>query len=227
MKSTALPLLLALALPGSGFAQAGNPSGAYTITVTLLSSVSSKSRSGSPFSARLEENVNANGRGLLPKGTLLEGEAFTVRPRRLNRPGSVRLVFRRLHLPGGAVFSASASLVSTSEASIKVDPEGTLHPRLSKKRIAIQLGLTALAAKASDDLAEVAISGLTPGKARFFGLGGALGFYLLQKGKDVNVPAGTTLRVAFSRDLQTLLPAMPSPASVVDSGAEEKNRVDR
>jgi hypothetical protein len=224
MKSTALPLLLALALPSSGFAQAGNPSGAYTITVTLLSSVSSKSRSGSPFSARLEENVTANGRGLLPRGTLLEGEAFTVRPRRLNRPGSVRLVFRRLHLPGGAVFSASASLVSTSEASIKVDPEGTLHPRLSKKRIAIQLGLTALAAKASDDLAELAISGLTPGKARcFFGLGGALGFYLLQKGKDVNVPAGTTLRVAFSRDLQTLLPAMHLPASVVDSGAEEKN----
>ena len=64
------------------------------------------------------------------------------------------MAFDRLVLPNGSVQRVNLHLVSVNSAAIKADSEGMLHPALSKKRLAIEVGGTALTAKFADDLAE-------------------------------------------------------------------------
>lgn len=170
-------------------------------TLTLVSEVSSKRPTGSAFQARLEEPVALGGQSLLPKGTMFEGHVQTVRARHLMRPGSVFIEFDRVVLPGGAVQAINLSLLSTSSNAVKSDAEGRLRPALSKKRLATQLGGTALTAKLVDDISEL-VGGTAIGaaKARYFGLAAATTFFLIQKGRDVNLRPGDKVEVEFGRN---------------------------
>src|SRR5207244_12580804 len=89
------------------------------------------------------------------------------------RPGSVFMIFDRVLLPGGLVQPISSGLLSANSNAVKSDSEGMLHPALSKKRLMIQLGGTALAAKFADDLAQVIGGTAVSSSARDVGLGAA------------------------------------------------------
>jgi hypothetical protein len=168
------------------------------IKLRLITPVSSKSSNGSSFQARIEEPLVADERVLLPQGTLFEGHVECKRARRLMRPGSVYLAFDRLILPNGEVQSVNLHLVSADSTAIKADAEGMLHPRLSKKRLALQLGGTALTAKVADDLAEFAGgTAVGAGSARLIGAGAAATFFVLQKGREVKLRPGDTVEAEF------------------------------
>ena len=128
------------------------------IRLTLLSAISSKSPSGSSFMAKLENPVEVEGKPVLPQGTLVEGHLETIPARRMMRRGALRMVFDRVKLPDGTLQPARFELSSTESQSAKADNEGTVHPTVSKKRLAIQLGGTALVAKLADDLSEEALA---------------------------------------------------------------------
>jgi hypothetical protein len=175
--------------------------------LTLKAEVSSKLPSGSSFLARLDDPVSNNGQVLLPAGSIIEGHVESKPARRLMRAGSLFMTFDRVILPNGEVQPANLYLVSSESTAVKADSEGMLHPAISKRRLAIQLGGTALTAKFADDLAEVAGgTAVGAGAARFVGMGAAATFFAMQKGREVKIRAGEKLEVEFAR------PSTPIPA---------------
>jgi hypothetical protein len=169
------------------------------VRLALLSQVTSKSPSGSSFMAKLEDDVKLDGKPVLPKGTLVEGHLETIPARRMMRRGTLRMVFDRIKLPDGTVQPARFELSATESESAKTDREGTVHPTVSKKRLAIQLGGTALVAKLADDLSEEALA-TSAGSARWYGLAASTTFLLLQKGREVKLKPGEVIDVDFARD---------------------------
>ncbi len=171
--------------------------------LTLLAPVSSKSPSGSSFMAKLEEAVAVDGKPALPQGTLVEGHLETTPARRMMRRGALRMIFDRIKLPDGSVQPARFELSSTQSNAAKTDREGTVHPTVSKKRLAIQLGGTAAVAKLADDLSEEALA-TSAGSARWYGLAASTTFLLLQKGREVKLKPGEVIEVDFVRNGSTL-----------------------
>ena len=170
-------------------------------SLNLLSEVSSKLPSGSAFQARLVQEVAVNGQTIFPKGTLLEGHLQTVHARHLMRPGSLFMAFERAVLPDGAVQPVNLSLISADSDAVKSDSEGMLHPAVSKKRLLVQFGGAALAAKFGDDLAQVAAgTALSAANARYVGMAAAGTFLVIQKGREVNLRPGDRLDVQFGRN---------------------------
>lgn len=170
------------------------------VTLSLLSAVSSKSPADSPFQARLDSPLVQEGHLMLPQGTLFEGHIQTRSARRLMRPGSMFMTFDRIILPNGATQRIDLHIMDAATTAVKADSEGRLHPALSKKRLAIQLGGTALTAKFADDLAELAGgAAVGAGTARLVGAGAAATFFVLQKGREVKLNAGDRLEVEFGR----------------------------
>jgi hypothetical protein len=152
--------------------------------LALLSQISSKSPSGSSFMAKLQDAVEVGGQPVLPAGTLVEGHLETIPARRMMRRGALRMIFDRVKLPDGTVQPARFELTATETKSAKTDYEGTVHPTVSKKRLAIQLGGTAMVPKLADDVSEEALA-TTAGSARWYGLAASTTFLLLQKGREV------------------------------------------
>ena len=167
--------------------------------LALLSQISSKSPNGSSFMAKVEDPFEVDGKPMLPKGALVEGHLETTPARRMMRRGALRMIFDRIKLPDGTVHPTRFVLSATESASAKTDSEGTVHPTVSKKRLAIQLGGTALVAKLADDLSEEALA-TSAGSARWYGLAASTTFLLLQKGREVKLKPGEVIEVDFVRD---------------------------
>jgi hypothetical protein len=167
--------------------------------LALLSQITSKSPRGSSFMAKVEDPVEVDGQAVLPKGALVEGHLETIPARRPMRRGALRMVFDRIKFPDGTVQPARLELSSTESDSAKTDSEGTVHPTVSKKRLAIQLGGAALAAKLADDLSEEALA-TTAGSARWYGLAASTAFVLLQKGREVKLKPGEVIEVDLVRE---------------------------
>ncbi len=185
-------------------AQSGATLEGKSTRLTMLSALSSKSPKDSGFRARLEESLQVDGQVLLPQGTLFEGHVEPRPARRMVRSAALRLVFDRMVLPDGTVRFTNTSLTAVDYKRVKTDSEGTVRPRLSKKRLLVQLGGALLIAKIGDDLSEVAIATVTKNSALFFGLGAAVAFALMQKGGEVKVPEGTGIEIMFGRDGEVL-----------------------
>ena len=111
--------------------------------------------------------------------------------------------FDRIKLPEGTVRPARFELSATQRNAAKADSEGTVRPTLSKERLAIQLGGTALIAKLADDLSEEVLA-TSAGSARGYGLAASTCFLLLQKGCEVKVKPGEILEVDLVRDRAVL-----------------------
>jgi hypothetical protein len=170
--------------------------------LSLLSQISSKSPSGSSFMAKIEDPVEVQGKPVLPAGTLVEGHLETTPARRPMRRGALRMIFDRVKLPDGTVQPARFELSSTESNSARTDSEGIVHPTVSKKRLAIQLGGTAAVAKLADDLSEEALA-TTAGSARWYGLAASTTFLLLQKGREVKLKPGEVIEVDLVRAVGT------------------------
>ncbi len=180
--------------------------------LSLLSQISSKSPSGSSFMAKIEDPVEVQGKAVLPAGTLVEGHLETTPARRPMRRGALRMIFDRVKLPDGTVQPARFELSSTESNSARTDSEGTVHPTVSKKRLAIQLGGTAVVAKLADDLSEEALAA-GAGSARWYGLAASTTFLLLQKGREVKLKPGEVIEVDLVREGGTLPLNPPVPQS--------------
>lgn len=160
--------------------------------------------------ARLDAPLQVDGKPVLEKGSLFEGHLETKHARFGLRPGALRLIFDRVKLPDGTIRPVNLALIRTDSKAVKVGGEGVLHPTVSKKRLAIQLGGAALAAKLADDISEEALA-TNDNKARLYGLAGAAVFLVFQKGREAKLKAGDVIDVEFSRTGPSLPAATVSP----------------
>lgn len=207
----------------TGVAEAGAPkAGSISLQpgtrahLLLLNTISaSKNRVGDTLQARLEEPIPLGDGVVLPEGFLFQGRVTKlVPPRRLNRPGSVRLNFDRMVLPGSSPAEVATSLTAAelnNGAGIKMDAEGTLQaPGRSLKQLALQFGVGAITGKAADDLGDMVIKFTVGGSnatlTRFIGIGTALAYFFAHRGNDIVVSKYSELEVTFDRPALVPLP---------------------
>src|SRR5205823_4474394 len=143
----AVRLALIVLLSSFSFGQHISALAGQSSTLTLMSDVSSRQKKNSTFRAKLEREIKFENQTLLPQGTIFEGHLEPEPARRRLRQGSLQLVFDQMIFPNGQLHSVSAVVTSVQLKSLSVDAEGVIRLHRSKKRLAIQLGTTALIAK--------------------------------------------------------------------------------
>jgi len=188
------------------------------VTLTLVTNLSSRLPDGTSFAAELKQPFNVNSTTLLPVGTRFEGKVRSQQARRLNRSGWLRLVFGDVRLPDGTVRCISAFSSDIEKSGLRVDSEGTIHPRLTKRRVVLELGAVLLIGKVADDTAEIIITGLGVGAARYIGMGSGLAFLLIQKGKEIKIPQGTKIELTLDDE------QVPCEQAQVSASGADANR---
>ncbi len=170
------------------------------VKISLLSGISSKMQRGHSFEASLQESVQHDGKVILPADARITGHIETLHARRMMRRGAMYLAFDSINLPGGEVVPVHAYVVSADSPNLKRDAEGRLQPVITCRRMAIEIGGTALTAKFADDLSEALASGaVSAATARYVGLGASTLFLMVQKGPEARLKAGDKLEVEFGR----------------------------
>lgn len=199
----------ALISTNAGLAQSRNSDSASAVTVqegtvlhvSLDTSLSTRTaREGDRFTAVLREPVYVNGREALPYGTHIEGRVSKVeRPGRVHGVGKLDIAFERILLSNGYSEPLVASMAGaeTTEKT-KVGKEGTISGPSSRKRDTAEV-----AAAGGIGAGIGAIAGGGKGTAIGGGAGALIGLAdtLRRRGKDLELPAGTTLVIRLDRPL--------------------------
>lgn len=211
-KLTLTYLILAVALTVLGtvaLAQPRSEDNAATVTVqegttlrvTLDSTLSTRSaRPGDRFTAMVREPIYVNNKEAIPYGTKIEGRVSQVeRPGHVHGVGKLDIAFERILLPNGyseTIVASTAGAESTEKT--KVAKEGTISGPSSRKRDAAEI-----AAGGGIGAGIGAIAGGAKGTAIGGGVGALIGLAdtMRRRGKDLELPAGTTLVIRLDRPL--------------------------
>lgn len=208
-KRPVLTVLVFSTLTALGFAQSRPNDFPPTITVqegttiraSLETTLSTKSaRVGDRFSASVREPIYVNGKEAIPYGARVDGRVSEVHPPgRTHGVGKIDIAFESIQLPSGynETIVASTAGVETTDRS-KVGKEGSISGPSSRKRDA---GEVAAAGGAGAGIG--AIAGGAKGTAIGGGAGVLIGLAdtLRRRGKDLELPAGTTLVIRLDRPL--------------------------
>lgn len=173
-----------------------------TLRITLNTSLSTRdTRQGDRFTASLREPIYVNGVEVIPFGTKIEGRVTQVqRPGHTHGVGKLDLAFDRIELPNGydTALVASTAGAETSEKT-KVGKEGTINGPSSRKQEAEEV---AVAGGIGAGIGAIAGGG--KGTAIGGGAGALVGLAdrMRRRGKDLDLPAGSTLVLRLDRPLQ-------------------------
>ena len=192
--------------------------------VMLLEGLSAgKDRQGQSFQAMILEPVMAGSRMVIPQGSIVQGVlAGRVPPRRLYRPGSLSLSFKRVALPNGTAFTIAASPAAAEVdrgTHMQMDSEGRIHaPSPGKARFLLDFAVTGGISKVCDDTTQLIIEAIsstatdasTAGVAKIAAAGATAIYMLTRHGRDVILPAYTEMDISLSRATSL---TMDSPAT--------------
>ena len=173
----------------------------------LHSSVNSKTaKPGDRVLTTLLDPVSVEDEDVLTKGVRVDGHVSEVKEAaRRGRGGDLMVIFDTIEMPSGEKVAIQGSLTevfsSRSGGSEKVGPEGDLKGKGAsrKEQAALILGPTAIGAAAG---------GLAPGIAAA-GAGIAMA-YLIPKGKQATLLAGSLIGMRLDRDVTVIMPAQES-----------------
>ncbi len=190
------------------------PSGTHARLLLLEPLSAADNKQGDIFHARVLEPIVRDGQLLLPEGSTLEGHiGKVVAPRRLNRAGSIYLVFDKVVLPGGNAEKVSAFLVGTQlgpKAAGSMDEEGGLHGKgRGAKQTAKDFAVGLASQQVADEVVEIATHAVAPYVSIPLGLAMFLGGH----GHDVSLARYSELEIAFGR---------PMPIGHPDSAVSSK-----
>jgi hypothetical protein len=204
----------------------------HAILLTPLNSATTP-KSGN-VEAELWQPLLDQGRLILPAGTQLRGSVLQVRPARsLHRNGQLRIAFREVVLPNGAVQTMDTSLQgvhSDSADNVQLDSEGGAKSTSSKTRYistGASVGLALIGSGGRNDVGDASpiaggatgfkLIGLIVGAAfrsHTYGIlmsayGGSRSIYnnFLGRGRNIVLPKDTAMEIGFGN--RTSLP-MPS-----------------
>lgn len=172
------------------------------LKVRMNDTLSTKSTMrGSSFTATLTEDVQQNGRVIIPAGSVLDGMVTEVHGgRRISGRAAIHLEPRRVTLPDGTYYVLHAQVIDTSEENnVNVDGEGTLHRRdHAKETLAIVSATTGSAAVAG------ALIGGGVGAAVGAGIGaGASTILWLKQDRQAALPKDTRLIFCLTTPMLT------------------------
>lgn len=154
------------------------PAGSVIIVRTQSPLQSANARTGENFYATVQESIGVDEYTVIPAGSRIRGTISLATPATRQQSGVIDVVFDRLILPNGTNIPITGKLTSTDSAERRqIESDPNAHVVLVGERGGIGAGIAG------------AGSGSTA-NAIFSALGG-----LLSEGRDVSVPAGTSLAV--------------------------------
>ena len=210
------------------------PAGSLVHAVLLTPLNSATTQKSSDVTAEISQPLVDQGRLILPAGTRLRGTVLQVRPaRKLHRDGQLRISFREVILPNGAVQAVDTRLQgvqSDSADHAQLDSEGGVKSTPSNTRYlttGASVGLALIGSGGRDDVGDASpiaggatgfkLIGLIVGiafRSHTYGIlmsayGGSRSIYnnFLGKGREIVFPKDTGMEIGFGN--RTSLP-MPS-----------------
>jgi hypothetical protein len=207
------------------------PPGSLVHAVLLTPLNSATTAKSADVEADLSQPLVDQGRLILPAGTSLRGSVLQVRPARcLHRNGQLRIVFREVILPDGAVQAVDTKLQgiqSDSADNAQLDSEGGTKSTSSKTRYlstGVSVGLALIGSGGRNDVGDASpiaggatgfkLIGLIVGvayRSHTYGIlmsayGGSRSIYnnFLGRGRDIVFPKGTVMEIGFGN--RTSLP---------------------
>lgn len=210
------------------------PPGSLVHAVLLTPLNSATTAKSADVEAELSQPLTDQGRLILPAGTRLRGSVLQVRPaRRLHRNGQLRIVFRDILLPDGAVQAVDTRLEgiqSDSADNAQLDSEGGTKSTSSKTRYlstGATIGLALIGSGGRKDVGDASpiaggatgfkLIGLIVGIAyrnHTYGIlmsayGGTRSIYnnFLGKGRNIAFPKFTVMEIGFGNRTSLPMPA--------------------
>lgn len=222
----ALCLLLAPALPAQSPSQATQLLQGTQLRLVLLNGLStSVVRTGDPFTATVAEPVYLGSQLILPAGARVTGQVGTIiRPKRFSifrGQAAMNLLFKSIEvdhreIPAQmsilAILDSSASAAGKQRKDLKVDEGQYVEAKQDIKKEAMTVGL----GSAGGTVVGAVFSHVMRGFA--IGLVGSTAYILTKKGKEVELPAQTSLLVRL--DSTVTLPAAASTGTSETSGSK-------
>jgi hypothetical protein len=211
------------------------PPGSLVHAILLTALNSATTAKSAEVDAEMSQPLVDQGRLILPAGTHLRGTVLQVRPARsLHRNGQLRIVFREVVLPDGAVQPVDTRLQgfeSGADNNAQLDSEGGAKASDSKTRFISTGASVGLALIGSGGRRDVGAAGPTTGGATGFKLiglivgitlrshtygilmsayGGGRSIYnnFLGKGRQIVFPKDTAMEIGFGNRT-----ALPMPAA--------------
>jgi hypothetical protein len=207
------------------------PPGSLVHAILLTPLNSATAAKSADVEADLSQPLVDQGRLILPAGTSLRGSVLQVRPaRRLHRNGQLRIVFREVILPDGAVQTVDTRLQgiqSDSADNAQLDSEGGTKSTSSKTRYlstGASVGLALIGSGGRNDVGDASpiaggatgfkLIGLIVGvayRSHTYGIFmsaycGSRSIYnnFLGRGRDIVFPKDTAMEIGFGN--RTSLP---------------------
>jgi hypothetical protein len=216
------------------------PPGSLVHAVMLTPLNSATTLKSADVEAELSQPLLDNGRLILPAGTRLRGSVLQVRPaRRLHRNGQLRIAFREVILPNGAVQTVDTRLQgiqSDSADNARLDSEGGAKSTSSKTRYlstGASVGLALIGSGGRNDVGNASpvaggatgfkLIGLIVGvaiRSHTYGIfmsayGGGRSIYnnFLGMGRDIVFPKDTVMQIGFGNRTSLPMPGVNSGES--------------
>ncbi len=181
------------------------------LQVALQTAISTQvAKPGDYIQATVSQNVSLGGRGYIPSGAQIVGSVASAEAgRRLSRSGELGLHFDSLRMPDGRTIPLSAHLVgSLGKYTNKGTGDNDVYrgegwgAKVGQTLIRGGLG-AGLGAGLGTAVGAIAGGGRGAGTGAWSGtaIGGGVGVadMLLRKGKEVIVPAGTTMQIQLDQ----------------------------
>jgi len=210
------------------------PPGSLVHAMLLTPLDSKHTQKGSDVDAALSQPLFDKGRLILPAGTRLRGSVLQVRAARsLHRNGQLRIAFRQIILPDGAVQTVDTSLQgveSDAAGNVQLDTEGGAKSTPSKTRYittGVSVGLALIGSGGKNDVGTAGpvaggatgykLIGIIVGAAyqnhtyailmSAYGGGSSIYRNFLARGREIVFPKNTAIDIGFGN--RTTLP-MPT-----------------
>jgi len=170
------------------------------ISVQMNGTLSSRTAHvGDKFTATVTVPVYANGRTVVPAGSIIEGRVTQVTPaKRMNRSGTIAIDFDDLVFPNGTSVGLVGSLTSDDpETRRRIDDESRVSGEGNKRPSVFIGGGGAIGAV----LGGIAGGGKGAVVGGVVGAGAGVASILLSKGEEAQVPSGTPFGVQIKQEL--------------------------
>ena len=158
------------------------PAGSVIIVRTATPLQSATAQTGQTFETTVSEAVGLDEQAVIPQGSRIRGTITMARPATRQQSGVIEVAFDRLTLPDGSSLPITGKLTSTDSTErrqIEQDPNNRVV--LVGGRGGIGAAIAGAGASRSPNNILAALGGL------------------LSEGRNVDVPAGTTLAVELER----------------------------
>jgi peptidoglycan hydrolase-like protein with peptidoglycan-binding domain len=168
------------------------------ISVQMNGTLSSRTAHvGDKFTATVTVPVYANGRTVIPAGSIIEGRVTQVTPaKRMNRSGTIAIDFDDLVFPNGTSVGLVGSLTSDDpETRRRIDDESRVSGEGNNRASVFIGGGGAIGAV----LGGIAGGGKGAVLGGVMGAGAGVASILLSKGEEAQVPAGTPFGVQIKQ----------------------------